>query len=61
MYIRLHWQEAPLNERKQICAIYAAKLFVEEQVTMTFEELNEAWFGCWYDVIKFTFGRMEEE
>lgn len=54
--MRLKWEQAPRAEREKICVFYRAYLFRTEGITMTVEELNIAWRGCWFDVIKFTFG-----
>jgi hypothetical protein len=53
---RILWEQAEKAERVRICAFYSAYLAKAEGRDMTVEELDEAWEGCWYDVIKYTFG-----
>lgn len=53
---RLHWEEAPLNERLKICAFYA-QVLKQQGIDMTAEQISLAWYGCWFDVIKFTFSQ----
>lgn len=53
---RLRWQEAPKTERLTICAFYAQHITQVEGTTITIEELDTTWYGCWFDVIRFTFG-----
>lgn len=53
---RLHWQEAPAAERERICTFYSRYLEQSEGIVTTANELNSAWFGNWFDVIKYTFG-----
>lgn len=53
---RLLWQEAPKAERVRICAFYAKYIERKEGQIMTVEQLDVAWTGCWFDVIKYTFG-----
>lgn len=50
---RLKWQDAPKAERVIICQHYLAK---NPECSATIDDLDFAWTGCWFDVIKFTFG-----
>ena len=50
---RRKWQDAPKAERVIICKHYLAK---HPECSATVEELDFAWEGCWFDVIKYTFG-----
>lgn len=53
---REKWEQAPRAERIRICKYYSLYLAKVEGRNQTVEELDEAWEGCWFDVIKFTFG-----
>jgi len=53
---RLHWQDAPKAERVRICAFYSEYILRTEGQRITPEELDFRFFGCWFDVIKYTFG-----
>lgn len=53
---RLHYQEAPRNERLIVCEYYHEVLLSTEGVDISPEELDERFFGCWWDVIRYTFG-----
>lgn len=50
---RLEWQDAPKAERIVICQHYLTK---HPECSATVADLDFAWTGCWFDVIKFTFG-----
>lgn len=50
---RMTWEQANINERRTICQNY---LVEHPECTRTVEDLDFAWTGCWFDVIKFTFG-----
>lgn len=53
---RLLWEQAAKAEQVRICAYYSAYLAKAEGKVMTVEELDMAWQGCWFDVIKYTYG-----
>lgn len=53
---RLIWQDAPKAERMRICVFYMEYIRRTEGTITTVEHLDMAWFGCWFDVIKYTFG-----
>lgn len=54
--MRLKWEQADKAERVRICAFYQAYILRVEGTVITVEQLDIAWRGCWFDVIKFTFG-----
>lgn len=51
--MRLKWEQADPNERRIICQNYLAH---NPECSSTVEDLDFAWNGCWFDVIKYTFG-----
>ena len=54
--MRLRWEQAPRAERMRICVFYQAYILKAEGTVVTIEQLMIAWQGCWFDVIKYTFG-----
>lgn len=50
---RMKWEQANIDERLIICQHYLTK---HPECSKTIEDLNFAWEGCWFDVIKYTFG-----
>ena len=57
---RLHYQEAPKVERMMVCNYYHNQLLKNEGQDISPEELDNRFYGCWWDVVRYTFGPIGE-
>ena len=53
---REKWEDKSLAERMVVWMIYREFLKEKEGYEISFEQVDTGWTGCWWDVIKYTFG-----
>ena len=57
---REKWEDKSLAERMMVYLIYRETLKEKEGIEISWEQCNDGWTGCWWDVVKFTFGVRSE-
>lgn len=56
---REKWEDKSLAERMAVWTIYREYVKAKDNTDLPFEDADIAWTGCWWDVVKFTFGVKE--